>query len=109
MKHNEIKSFFKKRLQTELDNYGIKVLSIDETNSTKMLYLIKEETLETQFVVKCYFSSDDYAVRIYEPASKINYYRDFLMEAKSQYVNLAPLYELIGWIKFELIGTNSQS
>ena len=40
MKHNEIKSYFRKRLQKELNDIGIKCLNVDETNNISRIYFV---------------------------------------------------------------------
>lgn len=98
MKHNEIKSFFKKRLQKELTQYQIEVLSIDETNSSKILYLVNVESLNTDYVLKCWFGTNDYSIRLYEGKDKINYFKDVIKEEKGTYTNLAPLGKMITYL-----------
>ena len=95
MKHNEIKSYFRKRLQKELDAYGIKVLSIDKSNASKILYIVDDANFRTDFVVDCWFATDDYEISIYEAKDKINYFKDAFFTVKGRYSNLEPLWQVV--------------
>lgn len=99
MKHNEIKSYFRKRLQKELNDIGIKCLNVDETNNISRIYLVKDETMETKCLVTCYFNADGYNIVVYPPFAKTRTFKDSVQEAKENYTNLTPMYHLIKFLK----------
>ncbi len=107
MKHNEIKAFFKKRLNDELKDYV--VLSVDETASSRNLYILDKHSLDTLMLVRCWFATSDYSISVFKIISeikdtnkKINYFKDQLFEIKGSYINLAPIGDLMFKIKNEL-------
>ena len=99
MKHNEIKSYFRKRLQKELNDIGIKCLNVDETNNFSRIYLVKDEVMETKFLVSVFFNTDGYSINIYPPKKVILTFKDSVKEAQDSYTNLTPMYELIKFLK----------
>lgn len=99
MKHNEIKSYFRKRLQKELTDNGIKCLNVDETNNISRIYLVDDEVLQTKFLVTCFFNTNGYSVKVYPPKYKLSMFKDYVKEAQDNYTNLTPLYSLIKFLK----------
>lgn len=99
MKHNEIKSYFRKRLQKELTDNGIKCLNVDETNNISRIYLVKDETMETKFFISCFFNTDGYNINVYPPKKVILIFKDHIKQAQDNYGNLTPMYELIKFLK----------
>lgn len=95
MKHNEIKSYFRKKVQNELQPFGIKVLSVDKSNTSKILYIIDDNNFRTDFVVDCWFTTDTYEVSVYPAKDKINYFKDAILTVKGSYGNLEPLCQVI--------------
>ena len=99
MKHNEIKSYFRKRLQKELNDIGIKCLNVDETNNISRIYLVEDETMDTKYLVTCYFTTDGYNINVYPPKLKIRTFKDCIKEAQDNYTNLTPMYRVIKFLK----------
>ena len=95
MKHNEIKAYFKKKLVQELTNHD--VLSIDESLSSRVLYVIEKDTLRTTTVIRCWFATNDYHISAYVvnnkhlKGEKLNQYKDQFIEVKGNYNQLHKL------------------
>ena len=88
MKHNEFKAFFKKKLvDTFCSDYEI--ISIDETMSSRNIYVIEKDTLITRYLIKCWFATNDYSISIFsidESVNKeINFYKDYLVRFSANY------------------------
>ena len=107
MKHNEVKAYFKKKLCNELTGYDI--LSVDETLSSRTLYIVDKETLRTKIMVKCWFATNDYHITCFYinkkhlKGDKINQYKDFFIDVKGNYTQLHNLSLIIEEIKNKLI------
>lgn len=95
MKHNEIKAYFKNKLKEKLTNYD--VLSVDETMSSRNLYIIDKQTFETKMLVTTWFGTNEFDVKafILDENTKINKYADYFVQAKGNYMQLKHLGNII--------------
>lgn len=88
MKHNEFKAFFKKRLVDKLC-LGYEVLSIDETLSSRNIYILEKETLIAKVLVKCWFATNNYSISIFKidesNNKELNIYKDYVNRFEGSY------------------------
>ena len=101
MKHNEVKAYFKKQLVEALPKYD--VLSIDETLSSRNIYIIDKQTKATLFYLDCWFGTNDFRIRLFDVPDanaefKINKYTDYIAQANGSYYQLLFLGNMINTI-----------
>ena len=65
MKHNEFKAYFKKKLLAKVQNI-YDLVSIDESSSSRTIYLIDKELLKTDYVITCFFGTNNYHVKVFK-------------------------------------------
>ena len=109
MKHNEVKAYFKKQLVEALPKYD--VLSIDETLSSRNIYIIDKQTKATLLYVDCWFGTNDFRVTLFEIPDayidfKLNKYKDHVAQAKGNYYQLLFLGNIIKTITEKLEALN---
>lgn len=100
MKHNEVKAYFKSKLKEKLVNYD--VLSVDETMSSRQIYVLNKETMEVIVMLDCWFGTDSYSVKGFNITEehrnlnkKIHKYVDKDIEISGTYNQLHYLMNLI--------------
>ena len=91
MKHNEVKAFFKKQVIEKFPQYT--VLSIDETSSSRILYVLDKQTLETLIKIKCWFGTNEFSVYVYDAKhlrelKHVNPYKDYFTKVEGNYLQL---------------------
>lgn len=94
MKHNEVKAFFKKQVIEKFPQYTI--LSIDETSSSRVLYVLDRQTLETLIKITCWFGTNDFSISIFDAKylsklDHINPYKDYFTQVQGNYLQLQKL------------------
>ena len=65
MKHNEFKAYFKKKLSVKVQN-TYDLVSIDESSSNRTIYLINKNFLSTDFVITCFFGTNNYHIKVFK-------------------------------------------
>ena len=60
MKHNEIKAYYTKLLKKSLPEHT--VLSVDESNTTRWLYIVNNESHKTRLYLDCFFGLNQYTI-----------------------------------------------
>lgn len=65
MKHNEFKAYFKKKLLAKVQN-TYDLVSIDESSSNRTIYLVDKELLKTDYVVTCFFGTNNYHIKVFK-------------------------------------------
>lgn len=104
MKHNEFKAFFKKKLVEKLPMYEI--LSIDETSSSRVLYIIDKNSLVCKFLLTCWFGTNDFSIEVFEAEKfkdvKINKYKDFFLKCSGNYKQTENLGKLLNQLQTNL-------
>ena len=65
MNHNEVKAFFKKRLEKQLSKV-FTLLSIDESITTRVIYIAESKTLTTHIVIETYFGTKQFSIRVFD-------------------------------------------
>ena len=101
MKHNEFKAFFKKKLIEKLSGYEI--LSIDETLSNRVLYILDSNSLVCKFIITCWFGTNEFNIKVFDAKTnkntKFNKYKDFILEASGNYRQTENIGHLINQIQ----------
>lgn len=111
MKHNEVKAYFKKKLVEALPNYDI--LSIDETMSSRNIYIVDKQTMDAKIYVDSWFATNDFHIKAFVieyahiGGRKINKYEDYFCEVKGNYNQILFLGKVIKEIteKLDSIGS----
>lgn len=107
MKHNEVKAYFKNKLKEKLKDYDI--LSVDQTLSSRTIYVVAKETLKVILVLDCWFGTDEYSVTGFNITDehrnlnkKIHKFVDKDIEIKGNYTQLHYLKNLIDTVVYNL-------
>ena len=92
MKHNEFKAFFKKKLETVL-NENFEMIAIDEQTSSRNIYILEKETLKTKFLITSFWGTNDFHIRLFEINDKqrnnkkeLNKFEDFCLDVEGNYL-----------------------
>lgn len=105
MKHNEFKAFFKKKLIERLPQY--EVLSIDETLSNRVIYILNRDTLVCNSIIICWFGTNEFSIKIFDAQSgkniKFNRYKDFIFEVSGNYIQTEKIGQVINKLEKNLL------
>ena len=114
MKHNEVKAFFKNALKEELKNKI--VLSIDETATSRNIYIIDKTTMTTQFYISTFFGTNKFHVKLFKVTTmmqaghqELHEFKDHCYEEEGNYLQLHKLKLVIREIKNILKGGKKES
>ena len=107
MNHNEVKAFFKKRLEKQLSKVFI-LLSIDESITTRVIYIAESKTLTTHMVIETYFGTRQFSIRVFDlnelgRTKPYNIYKDHKFAIEGTYKELEKLQLAINTINILLL------
>ena len=107
MNHNEVKAFFKKRLEKQLSKVFI-LLSIDESITTRVIYIAESKTLTTHIVIETYFGTRQFSIRVFDlnelgRTKPYNIYKDHKFAIEGTYKELEKLQLAINTINILLL------
>ena len=107
MNHNEVKAFFKKRLEKQLSKV-FTLLSIDESITTRVIYIAESKTLTTHIVIETYFGTRQFSIRVFDlnelgRTKPYNKYKDDKFAIEGTYKELEKLQLAIDTIKVLLL------
>lgn len=107
MNHNEVKAFFKKRLEKQLSK-AFTLLSIDESITTRVIYIAEEKTLTTHLVIETYFGTKQFSIRVFDlnelgRTKPYNKYKDHKFAIEGTYKELEKLQLAINTINVLLL------
>ena len=103
MNHNEVKAFFKKRLEKQLSKV-FTLLSIDESITTRVIYIAETKTLTTHIVIETYFGTRQFSIKVFDlnelgRTKPYNKYKDYKFAIEGTYKELEKLQLAIDTIK----------
>lgn len=107
MNHNEVKAFFKKRLEKQLSK-AFTLLSIDESITTRVIYIAETKTLTTHIVIETYFGTKQFSIRVFDlnelgRTKPYNKYKDHKFAIEGTYKELEKLQLAINTINVLLL------
>lgn len=107
MNHNEVKAFFKKRLEKQLSKV-FTLLSIDESITTRVIYIAETKTLTTHIVIETYFGTKQFSIRVFDlnelgRTNPYNKYKDHRFAIEGTYKELEKLQLAINTINILLL------
>ena len=90
MKHNEVKAYFKKKLQKTISNYDI--ISIDESSTYRKLLIVDPNTLDVKIMLNCFFGAKEFHIKAFKNKGyEINLFTDAFEDFKGNYMQLKKL------------------
>ena len=111
MNHNEVKAFFKKRLEKQLSKV-FTLLSIDESITTRVIYIAESKTLTTHIVIETYFGTRQFSIKVFDlnelgRTKPYNIYKDhkFAIEGTYKELGRTKPYNIYKDHKFAIEGT----
>lgn len=107
MNHNEVKAFFKKRLEKQLSKV-FTLLSIDESITTRVIYIAESKTLTTHIVIETYFGTKQFSIKVFDlnelgRTKSYNKYKDHKFAIEGTYKELEKLQLAINTINILLL------
>mgnify|MGYP003327673215 CR=1 FL=1 len=105
MKNNQFRAYFTKEIRQMADDLGLTTLSVDETNTTRIIYLYKKSCKCFKGALSLFTNNMDYSVKFVDKVkeNKISFYGPGIKECRSHYFDLKEfdsfLKECLGSIK----------
>ena len=82
------------------------MLSVDESMSSRVIYVIEKHSLDTKLMIRCWFGTDTYGVTVFEinrqvkeGKKELHRFKDFCLKAEGNYNQLRTLGKLLPQIK----------